>query len=108
MALDADDRRLVCELATSSCQPLEGIQADEEVAGWHADSASIFVCDRAQVPFTVRRLDVATGQRTVWRTIQPRQAAVSGIRELAAAPDGAIVYGYRRSRTQLYVIRGLK
>ncbi len=108
VALDADDRRLVCELATSSCQPLEGIQADEEVAGWHADSASIFVCDRAQVPFTVHRLDVATGQRTVWRTIQPRQAAVSGIRELAAAPDGAIVYGYRRSRTQLYVIRGLK
>jgi hypothetical protein len=33
---------------------------------------------------------------------------VSGVQGIAAAPDGTIFYGYRRSASQLYIIRGLK
>jgi hypothetical protein len=40
--------------------------------------------------------------------VQPVQAAVSGLRTLAASPDGTLAYSYSRARTQLYVIRGLK
>ena len=50
----------------------------------------------------------STGERVLWRTIAPVQAAVSGLRTVIAAPDGALVYSYSRARTQLYVIRGLK
>jgi len=108
LAIDDDDRVVSCTLATAACQPVPDIRGGEEVAGWNADNGSIFVFDRRQVPTDITLLDVTTGQRRSWRTIRPLQAAVSGMGEMFAAPDGTLVYSYSRSRTQLYVIRGLK
>ncbi len=108
LAIDTEDRLVSCALATAACQPVPGIRAGEEVAGWSADNGSIFVYDRRQVPTDIMLLDVTTGQRRPWRTIRPLQAAVSGMGDVFAAPDGTLAYSYGRSRTQLYVIRGLK
>jgi hypothetical protein len=41
-------------------------------------------------------------------TIKPMQSAVAGLARVVAAPDGAIVYSYARTRSELYVISGLK
>ena len=108
LAIDTEDRLVSCTLATAACEPVPGIRPGEEVAGWDADNRSIFVYDRRQVPTDITLLDATTGERRTWRTIRPLQAAVSGMGEVFAAPDGTLLYGYGRSRTQLYVIRGLK
>ena len=75
------------------------------MAGWSADGQSVFVFQPAS---DVVRLDVASGRRSPWKTIRPLNPAVSGLGGVMAAPDGAIAYGYGRSRSELYVIRGLK
>ncbi len=107
-AFDVEDRLVTCVLATEACELVPGIGAGEEVAGWSADNRSLFVFERTKVPTDITLLDVATGRRRLWRTLRPLQAAVSGMGDVFAAPDGTLVYSYGRSRTQLYVIRGLK
>ena len=54
------------------------------------------------------RLDVVTGRRELFATVQPASAAVSGLRNLVITPEGAIAYTYGRSRSTLYVINGLR
>ncbi|MGQ0734337.1 MAG: hypothetical protein ACT4QD_11845 [Acidobacteriota bacterium] len=107
-AVNAQGQLVACVLATSACQPVPGAREGEVVSGWTADNTSLFLYDGRHVPVQVDRLDVGTGRRTAWRTITPRQAAVTGLRAVIAAPDGTLVYAYARYRTQLYVIRGLR
>jgi WD40 repeat protein len=99
---------VVCVLATSTCEPVPGLEPADDVAGWSEDNRSIFVYRRWPVPANVDRVDVTTGERVLWKAIDPTQAAVSGLRVVIASPDGALVYSYSRARTQLYVVRGLK
>jgi hypothetical protein len=108
VARNAEGVGVVCGLSSEECAPIPGLGTDENVAGWAADNASLFVFRRFPLPVLVERLDVSTGRRTAWRSVQPVQAAVSGLRTLAASPDGTLAYSYSRARTQLYVIRGLK
>jgi hypothetical protein len=49
-----------------------------------------------------------SGRRSAWKTIRPLSAAVSGLTNLIASPDGALAYVYRADASQLYVIKGLK
>ena len=87
-----------------------GTAARERVTGWSADGRSIFVMARGQIPAQVFRVDVATGQRTLWKTIEPADAA--GIdtigRVLVSADDKSYVYGYNRTLSDLYLVQGLK
>jgi hypothetical protein len=41
-------------------------------------------------------------------TLRPAYPAVCGLRSVIATPDGAVTYGYSRTRSELYVIKGLK
>lgn len=52
--------------------------------------------------------DVASGERSSWKTVHPVYPAVSGLRSLIVSPDGAVVYTYRKTRNEIYVIKGLK
>jgi hypothetical protein len=108
IADDPSNRLMLCTTASSSCQPLPGTHEGDYVAGWSGDGRAVFVYQKPIVPATVERLDVATGARTPWMTIKPMQSAVAGIARVVAAPDGAIVYSYARTRSELYVISGLK
>ena len=41
-------------------------------------------------------------------TLHPTHAAVTGLRRLVASPDGHLAYSYDNTRSELYVIQGLK
>jgi hypothetical protein len=56
----------------------------------------------------IEKIDVGSGRRSTWKTVRPLNPAVTGFNTLMVAPDGGVAYGYGRSRSELYVIKGLK
>jgi hypothetical protein len=107
-AIDADGRLTVCTIAAGVCQPVPGARDRDEVGGWSADGSSLLVYQRLPVPVQIDRIEVATGRRVAWRTVRPVHAAVSGLGDLFVSPDGAVVYDYDTTRSELYVIKGMK
>ena len=61
-------------------------------------------------PAKVYQLDLATGKRTLWRTLAPADpAGVSQIGPIVMTPSGSsYIYGYHRTLSDLYLVEGLK
>ena len=62
----------VYDLSTKKVRELPNNSSGSIVAGWTADSRSVYVSDSGHVPATVSVVDVATGQRKPWKTLSPR------------------------------------
>ncbi len=91
-------------------KPVAGVQPDEFPTSWSSDGHSLFVITRGQIPAQVFRVDVATGQRTFWRSFEPADSAgIDTIRGVLVSSDNkAYVYGYSRTLSDLYLVEGLK
>ncbi len=68
----------------------------------------MFIYRKQVVPTDVDRLDVTMGTRSTWLTVRPAPPVVAGLSRIVAAPDGSVFNGYARTRSELYVISGLK
>jgi hypothetical protein len=77
---------------------------------WSADGRSLYVSVRYARPARVERLDLATGERTLWREFQPADpAAIVGTIDPTLTPDGsAWAYSVLRHLNDLYVVHGLR
>jgi Tol biopolymer transport system component/predicted Ser/Thr protein kinase len=86
-----------------------GLQPGEVATAWSADGRSLFVMARGQVPAQVFRVDVASGQRSPWKLIEPADAA--GIdtvgRVMMSTDEKAYVYSYVRTLSDLYLVQAL-
>jgi len=94
-----------------SPKPAPGSEPDELPAGWTADGRSLYVYRPVTEPPTkVYLVDVASGQRKLWKEMMPSDpAGTYGIDGLAVNPDGkAYVYSLRRILSDLYLVEGLK
>jgi hypothetical protein len=78
------------------------------LAGWSADSQSLYVYRRYPIPARIERFHIATGRREFHAVIQPMTAAVSGLSRLLVTPNGDVFYNCLRNRSTLYAISGLK
>ncbi len=110
-AADATGQVHVCTVPASglaTCAPVPGIAAGERIAGWSADSGSLFVYRLYPVPIKIDRVQIATGRRELMATMPTATAAVSGLRRLFVTPGGAVFYSYARDRSSLYTISGVK
>ena len=105
---DADGVRRVFPIDGGPLRDV-GLQKDDSVAGWLADSRGILVWSQT-TPVKVVRLDLATGQRTPVVTLAPGDPdGVTSIRGVIFAPDGDhYVYGYPRLLSELFVVDGLR
>jgi Tol biopolymer transport system component len=76
---------------------------------WTHDGNSIFVYRPSAPPLRVERVDVRTGQRTLWKEIRPPDpSGVEQVGPIMIAPDEkSYVYSYRRSLDELYLATGL-
>jgi Tol biopolymer transport system component len=88
---------------------LAGVSEDEVPARWSADQESLYIFQRMELPAHVIRMEQATGQRELWRTLMPKDpAGVLIFPSLQLAPEvGAYVYAYRRFLSDLYVVGGI-
>ncbi len=91
-------------------QLLSFIKPDDALAGWSADSQSLYVGDLAKVPVKVSLVDVKTGQRKLHHEHAPADlSGVLGIGPGRITPDGSFyTYGVGRTLSFLYVVEGLK
>jgi Tol biopolymer transport system component/predicted Ser/Thr protein kinase len=87
-----------------------GLEPGELGTGWSFDGRSLFVLGRGQVPAQVFRVDIATGQRTFWKSFEPADAAgIDTIGRVSISADcKSYVYSYVRTLSDLYLVQGLK
>lgn len=82
---------------------------DRPVA-WSADGRWLWVFRRGEVPAEVSQLEIDTGQRRLWKKLQPPDSSgVYSITDFKVTRDGrAYFYSYKRVLSQLYAATGLR
>ena len=87
-----------------------GLDPDDAPTQWGADSQSLYVYKRAELPAKVYRVDLATGRKEFWKEFMPSDpAGVNSLAPILRTPDGkSYVYSYRRELSELYLVDGLK
>lgn len=91
-------------------QSVPGVDRADRPIRWTADGRSLYIFRRGELPCTVFRLDIATGQRSPWRKlVPPDPAGLATIPTVRLTPDGMVyAYTYLHILSDLYVISGLK
>ncbi len=89
---------------------IPGLASGEEPIRWSADGRSLYIYRPGELPAKIHRLDLATGQRTLFKQLMPSDpAGVNHIGPIVLTPDGkTYVYGYHRTLSDLYLAEGLK
>jgi dipeptidyl aminopeptidase/acylaminoacyl peptidase len=79
----------------------------ERLHGWITDGLLV---SEPQALSRVLRVDPLTGQRQVWKEIQPRDpAGLMNVNPLVTTPDGrAYAYSWHRALSDLYLVEGLR
>ena len=63
----------------------------------------------SNVPHRVFRVDLSTGQRTLWKELHPPQVAGIRLSQVSVTPDGrSFLHMYSRLLSNLYVADGLR
>jgi len=101
------DTMWLCNLDGSDPVRVESAETGETPLQWSVDGRFIYVAhlrlDRARV----FRIDVATGERTLWREIVPTDPAGMEIYSVLMTPDAStLLYGYKRLTSDLFVVDG--
>ena len=109
-AIGPDERGYLFPIPSGDPQPIKGLQAGEVPVAWAADGHALFVYRGGDLPSKVYRLDVATGNRSIWKELMPPDpSGVEFVGPVLPTPDGkAYVYGYRRLLSDLYLVEGLQ
>jgi Tol biopolymer transport system component/predicted Ser/Thr protein kinase len=91
-------------------QAIPGFESGEEPITWSQDGQSLYIDRPGQLPASVYRLSVETGERTLWKQLIPNDpAGVEFIGPVVLTPDAhASVYGVRQLLSDLYLVEGLK
>jgi Tol biopolymer transport system component len=91
-------------------RPLPGVAAGDTILRVSDYGRGVFVLRPAGLPARIERVDVATGQRTLWKELSPSDRA--GLVDLGyyhfSADGRSYVYSYRRNISALYVGVGLR
>jgi eukaryotic-like serine/threonine-protein kinase len=91
-------------------RPIRGFAQGDTAVSWSADGRSLFIYRAGELPAKVFRLDLATGQKQLWREIMPTDnAGITDIGPILITPDTkSYVYEYGRTLSDLYLVEGFK
>ncbi len=91
-------------------QLVHGSKPGETPIRWAKDGNSLLVGQRGETSCSVSRLDLATGNRTPWKTVAP--ADVAGVVGVGcpriAADEQHYVFSYTRNLSDLFLVEHLK
>jgi serine/threonine protein kinase/Tol biopolymer transport system component len=109
-AIGPDQLGYLYPLAGGEPRPILGFVAGDTPTAWSADGRSLYVYRYGELPVKVFRLEIATGQKKLWKQLMPVDpAGVNFISPILIAPDGkSYAYGHRRLLSDLYLVEGLK
>ena len=107
----AAERRATSTRSTAGePRPIRGLRARRRLLQWTADGRYVLVSEAYSVPARVMKIDVQTGERTLWREIVPlNPVGIAGTIVPAVTPDlSAWAYSLLRNVNDLYVVDGLR
>ncbi|HTM00800.1 MAG TPA: protein kinase [Candidatus Omnitrophota bacterium] len=90
-------------------KPLPGVLPNERMIRWSDDGTSAFVFGRGELPAKIFKIDIASGERTLWKELSPPDpTGVEGITSIRMTPVGdSYGYSYAQRLNDLYVVEGL-
>jgi serine/threonine protein kinase/dipeptidyl aminopeptidase/acylaminoacyl peptidase len=105
-----DQKGYLFPVAGGEPRPIPGLNPGEQPITFSSDSRSLYVYQPGELPALVNRLDLQTGQRTLWKQLMPSDpAGVETIGPILMTPDAkTCVFGYHRMLADLYLVEGLK
>ena len=109
-AITAQQPITLWSVAGKRLREVKGSLPDDRPVTWGADAQSLWIFRRGEIPAHIYKLDLNSGERTLWKTLVPPDAAgVVSVIEFQITPTGdAYAYGYTRQLSQLYLVSGLK
>jgi eukaryotic-like serine/threonine-protein kinase len=109
-AIGPDQKGYLYPVAGGKPQLIAGLNQGEQPITWSGDGQSLYIYQPGELPARVYRLDIKTGQRTLWKALMPSDpAGVENIGPIYMTPDAkTCVFGYHRMLADLYLVEGLK
>ncbi len=109
-AIGPDKKGYMYPTAGGDPQLIPGLNPGEQPVMFSADGHGLYIYQPGELPARVYRLDVQTGQRTLWKELMPYDpAGVENIGPILMTPDAkTCVFGYHRMLADLYLVEGLK
>jgi dipeptidyl aminopeptidase/acylaminoacyl peptidase len=105
-----DQKPAMLTVESGEIHPIAGLHAGEAPIAWTSDGRSLFVYRLGEVPASVNKLDLATGQRKLWKQLVPPD--VSGVTDISSILITSVgndyVYEYGRTLSDLYLVNDLK
>ena len=75
-------------IAGGASRPVPGLAEANVVAQWSTDGRSVLVYRRAEIPYRLERVDLATGQRTLFKELATAdRAGLLSMREVFVTDD---------------------
>jgi Tol biopolymer transport system component len=109
-AIGGDDKGYIYPVRGGARRPIAGFSDGDQPVSWSSDSRSLLVYHFGDLPAKIYRLDVNTGQKTLWKQLAPSDdTGVVLVGPVLITPDAkSYVYGYVRIISDLYLVQGLK
>ena len=110
VSLGPDRRFYLYPVAGGEPTPVPGLVPGDVPSGWTLDGRSVFVRVRGEVPQRLRKLDLQSGRKELWKELMPPDpAGIWLISPVWVTPDEKFyAYSYARSLADLYVVDGLR
>ena len=109
-ATGPDHRGYLYPVAGGDPRVIPGFNQGEQPIVWSGDGHFLYIYQPGELPARVYRLDLQTGQRTLWKELIPSDpAGVENIGPILMTPDAkTCIFGYHRMLADLYLVEGLK
>lgn len=109
-ALGTDAKPTIFSVDGKTSWAIPNSEAREIPVQWTPDGNSIYLTHPLDRMAQVFRVDIHTGERTLWKQIGAADpAGVLGVTRVFPTPDGnAYAYGYIRILSTLYLVTGLR
>ncbi|MFZ1700618.1 MAG: protein kinase [Pyrinomonadaceae bacterium] len=108
VAADTTGKSVLCTIETGKCEPVNGMNDAESLAGWSSDGSSLLIYSRTPGEVDIHRIDLVSGKRSLWKKVKPAKSSASGIYSLFVSAKGTIAYGYQEEISKLYLVKGLE
>jgi len=109
VAHDAQGRLNAYRVDGGAPEPIQGISPLDLPLEWSADGGALFVTRLGELPWRIRRRELASGRETPLTEVAPGQLAGARLSWVFLTPDGRFwVHSYSRLLTDLYAADGVR
>ena len=104
-----DARLFLNEIGSGKPRLLQDSKPGERCLSFDESGRGVYLALAQEFPMVIQHLDLASGKRQVWKTIQPSDPAGAGSEFISITPKGdTYVYSLLRILSDLYVVEGVR